>query len=390
MVHPFTFYRTPRILFGIEQFGELFNLTRNSAEVLVITGGKSFKNSEQWQQLHQTLQHQDLSFYIENVSGEPSPKLVDEITSRYRSTNIDLVISIGGGSVLDTGKAVSAMLPNNDSVMDYLEGVGRGKQHDGQKVFFIAIPTTAGTGSEATNNAVLSEPGPEGFKKSLRHQNFVPDIAIVDPLLTVSCPPNLSAASGMDAFTQLLESFVSSKASELTESLGIEAIRKMIHGLPAVIENPSDSSARADVAYAAMISGITIANAGLGAVHGFASSVGGYTEIPHGVVCGKLTAPANIMNIKRLEESDPENRALAKYEQIGKIFAGKEGQSRDFYITAFEEHIKQWHEQFEINRFSEYGLTSNDLEIIADTTSLKNNPVPLSKKDLIAILNDAL
>ena len=188
---------------------------------------------------------------------------------------IDVVLSTGGGSVIDAGKAVSAMLRVEGSVAEYLEDVGT-RKHPGTKVPFVAVPTTAGTGCEATRNAVLSRVGPDGFKKSLRHDNFLPDAAVVDPVLTLSCPPDITAACGLDALTQLLESFVSTKASVLTDVLALSGLEHIGNSLvPACTNSGQDIDMRANLSYAALMSGITLTSAGLGTVHGFASSIGG-------------------------------------------------------------------------------------------------------------------
>ena len=209
MVKPFVLSRIPEIHFAAGKFADLPGIIANKGRnALIVTGWTSFRKSAQWSDLTKALNEKGVKFSDVHVKNEPSPDLVDNVCLQFRKKKIDLVIGIGGGSALDGAKAISAMLPLNDSVMGYLEGVGA-KQHPGCKVPCIAVPTTSGTGSEATKNAVLSKVGETGFKKSLRHDNFTPDIAIVDPLLTLACPPELTAACGMDAFSQLLEAYVS-------------------------------------------------------------------------------------------------------------------------------------------------------------------------------------
>ncbi len=235
-----------------------------------------------------------------------------------------MVIAIGGGSVMDAGKAISAMVLQNDSVMAYLEGVGEGKQHNGLKVPMIAVATTSGTGSEATKNAVLSQVGENGFKKSLRHDNFVPNVAILDPELMVTCPQSVTVASGLDALTQLLGAYVSTKATPLTDALALSGIEHFKEGFMGVCSGLSkDTQMRGHMAYASLMSGIVLANAGLGIVHGFASSVGGYFDIPHGVVCGTLLGEAVKLNIQLMnQDKDRYNEALKKYAKVGSILTG--------------------------------------------------------------------
>ena len=184
---------------------------------------------------------------------------------------------------MDAGKSISAMLTKTESIKEYLEGIGT-KKHDGKKMPFVAVPTTSGTGSEATKNAVISEIGGRGFKKSLRHDNFVPDSVVIDPRLMISCPQNVTAASGMDVFSQLIEGYLSTNSSPMTDALALSGLRYIKEGLLKSYETGDDIDARGKVAYASYLSGVVLANAGLGTVHGFASPIGGYFDIPHGVV----------------------------------------------------------------------------------------------------------
>ena len=237
-----------------------------------------------------------------------------------------MVVSIGGGSVIDAGKALSAMLPLDEPVKEYLEGVGT-RKHPGTKIPFIAVPTTAGTGSETTGNSVLSETGPEGYKRSLRHENFIPDIALVDPELTLSCTSLQTAISGMDAFTQLLESFLSTRCNNLTDALALEGILHVRNSLKTAVSAGDDPEARAGMSYASMLSGIAITNAGLGLVHGFASSIGGRKDIPHGVICGTLMGIVNRAIIERLLKEGKDPAALEKYIRLGKLLSGTDERS---------------------------------------------------------------
>jgi alcohol dehydrogenase class IV len=281
------------------------------------------------------------------------------------------------------------MLGRTESVHDFLEGVGT-KVHPGTKVPFIAIPTTSGTGSEATKNAVISQIGPLGFKKSLRHDHFVPDIAIVDPELMLECPPDITAASGMDCFTQLLEAYLSPKATPMTDALAFDAIGKLKNALPKAWRMGQDIEARSDMAYAALASGICLANAGLGAVHGFASSIGGLFVVPHGVVCGTLMAPANAVTVKRLKLHNSSHPALFKYAALGNLFSGEEQKSQFYYIDRFIEILTEWTETMNISRLGKYGIKHSDFDKIVSMTDVKNNPIKLNKEDLIEILEARL
>jgi alcohol dehydrogenase len=304
-----------------------------------------------------------------------------------------VVAAIGGGSVLDAGKAISAMLPSGDSVRDYLEGVGHGRPHSGRKVPLVAVPTTSGTGSEATKNAVISDIRREGgFKKSLRHDNFVPDAALLDPELVLSCPPDVSAACGMDAFTQLLESYVSTAASPLTDALawsGLEKIRDCL--VPSVTDGRHDLRAREGMAYAACVSGITLANAGLGAIHGLASPLGGAFPIPHGVVCGTLAGAALRLTMERLLDR-PGNFdvALEKYARAGRLLAGSPSGTPANDCWRLVEIVEEWIEKLAIPRLGAYGTTAADLAGLARTAGIKYHPVPLGQGDLSRIMAERL
>ena len=288
---------------------------------------------------------------------------------------------------MDTGKAVSAMLRLNEPVREYLEGVGV-KKPAGEKLPFIAIPTTSGTGSEATNNAVISEVGKNGFKKSLRHYNYVPDIALVDPELVLSCSKRVTAASGMDAFTQLLEGYVSEKSSVMTDAWAREGLKSISRSLERAVNRGDDLNARNDMSFAALASGIVLANAGLGLVHGFASSIGGVIEMPHGQVCGSLMAVVHERTIRALQASDPKSRALEKYVQAGMLFSGEKGRDKtdDYYLEQIIRKMYDMTESFGMKRFSHYGLTENRAAEIAGKTDNKNNPVSFSEEERKNIL----
>jgi len=386
MTASFGFSRLPLIVFGNGKFGMLPSLIgKYGTSVCLVTGSTSFITTERASRFLDTLDGMNITYRIIKVAGEPSPAVVDNAVRACAGIRPDVVVAIGGGSALDAGKAISAMLNMEESVKTFLEGVGTG-EHPGTKVPFIAVPTTSGTGSEATKNAVISETGANGFKKSLRHDNFVPDIALVDPLLTLDTPPDVTAAAGMDAFTQLTEAYLSVKAMPYTDALAIEGLRAVSRSLAACFHNGRDEENRSDMSFAALTSGICLANAGLGAVHGFAGTMGGMFEIPHGVVCGTLMAKANEVNIRELRKKDTANPALAKYALLGELFLGEKGRSSDWYIDGFADHLHTLSLELGMQTLGKYGIREDVLRVICSQTDIKNNPVALSEDDLYEIL----
>jgi alcohol dehydrogenase class IV len=386
---PFTLGKLPRIHFGPGKLAELPRLINESARsVLIITGTSSFYGSEKWKNLTDDLNARSITHFHVSASEEPSPAMVDDITSQYRDKKPGMVVAIGGGSVMDTGKAVSAMLPKNESVKNYLEGFQGAVAHDGVKTPFIAVPTTAGTGSEAAKNAVLSQVGPDGFKRSIRHDNFVPDITIVDPELMVSCPPAVTAACGMDAFVQLLESFVSRNANALTDALAISGLEQVRDCLTVAFREGNNITARTGMAYAALMSGITLSHAGLGVVHGFASVLGGFFDIPHGVICGTMIGAATRTNIRYLQAQDGTNIFLEKYARAGALLARREyvPENRDDHLDFLVRQMDEWTRTFRLPRLGAFGVGFQDSNRIIQHTENKNNPVKLDRSGIKEIL----
>jgi len=369
----------PDIHFGEGSFFSLdkLSLFKDAKSVLVLTGKSSFLTTQAFSYLIKQLENGNRIYGHETVFTEPSPRVVDTIVNLYRSKGIDLVIGIGGGSVLDTAKAVSAMLTKDNSVIDYLEGIGT-MEHDGKKIPLIAVPTTSGTGSEATKNAVLSEVGINGYKKSLRHDNFVPNIALIDPSLTLNCPISITAASGMDALTQLIESYVSTQASPMTDALALSGIEKVGTSLiPLCTGHDKDIYLRSQMSYAALISGITLANAGLSTVHGYASSIGGLYDVPHGALCGTLLAETVKKSIEVLKD-EKQDYYLKKYAHIGRILTGCTSDV-NHECEALVKYLENMVEVLELPKLSYFGVKEDDAQIIADLTSNKNNPAKLSR-----------
>lgn len=333
-----------------------------------------------------------MDFFSEQAEHEPSPENVDYIADKYRGQNISAVCAVGGGSVIDTGKAVSAMLTQNSSVCDFLEGTGT-KIHSGEKTPFVAVPTTSGTGSEATKNAVLSCVGADGFKKSLRHDNFVPDIALVDPELALLCPKHITAACGMDAFTQLLESYVSTKANPLTDAMSLSGLLYIKNCLVLTATTAGGAiEYRTGMAYASLLSGITLAQAGLGTVHGIAGTIGGYFDAPHGVLCGSLVCTVTKMTIEELIKGNGSHEALVKYARVGALFAEKTFSEKDTieHATQLVETIQSWAEKLCMPRLSEFGICKRDIEKIVQNSDNKNNPVVFSKEQMAEIISEQL
>jgi len=385
----------PRIVFGD---GTLMRVPELAAgygkRVLLVTGAASFRNSPHWEALGHALQVHGIAWEQISVAGEPSPQLVDGIAAQFRDSGIEVVIGIGGGSVLDAAKAIAGLLRIPNSVIDYLEGVGPELPYAGPSVPFIAVPTTAGTGSEATKNAVLSVQGEHGFKKSFRHDMLVPQYAVVDPELLASCPRAQIAANGMDALTQLLESYVSTRANPFTDALAMSGIRAVREGLFDWYDNTSRvAEGRAAMAYAALLSGITLAQAGLGSVHGLAAPLGAFFPIPHGVACGTTVAACTEMNLRALQQRLPDSPALEKYAHVGKVLAQGMSLDAEAGCEALLELLFEWTRRLELPRLSAYGMTEADIaRVVANCrgSSMKTNPVILTDVEVAEILEERL
>ncbi len=423
----FSIARLPRILFGAGRSGELGGVVREfGRKALVAVRGPGFTDTSDWVRLLVALETAGVDVAVEAVSGEPSPTLVDEIVARHRGvaprsgsrsgpavaspsapdrqTQIEVVVGIGGGSVLDTAKAVAGLLIPGNSVMDHLEGVGPQLPYAGPSVPFIAVPTTAGTGSEATRNAVLSVQGEGGFKKSFRDESLVARVAILDPDLLGSCPPALIAANGMDALTQLLEAYTSTRANPFTDALALYGLACARDGLPVWFEEaaagrgaegPGSAAAvaRERMAYAALCSGICLAQAGLGAVHGLASPLGAQYPIPHGVACGATLVAATRVNVAALESREPANPGLARYAAAGRLMSGiatsDDGEARSALVYALDSLTAR----LAVPRLSAFGIADSSIPaLVADSrgSSMKTNPITLTDEEIASILRASL
>ena len=395
MIQPFAIARLPRIEFGAGSITKLPSLiARYGNRVLLVTGQHSFTNSPHWPMLVAALEKAGIRWEQTRVSDEPSPQLVDETVRQFHDTGIQVVVGIGGGSVLDAAKAMAGLLPSGDSVMDYLEGVGLEKPYQGLATPFIAAPTTAGTGSEATKNAVLSLRGPNGFKKSFRDDKLVPEYALLDPDLLASCPKPQIAANAMDALTQLLESYVSIKANPFTDALAESGLKAVREGLFAWYEDGNEAAAgRSRMAYAALLSGICLAQTGLGSVHGLASPLGAFFPIPHGVVCGTLIGAATRVNLAALRERDPVNPAWRKYARAGDILHGRHYPSIEESHAALLALLDSWTERLALPQLSAYRIQESDFTHIVTHSrgsSMKTNPLVLNDTEITEVLRQRL
>jgi alcohol dehydrogenase len=394
-MNEFSIARLPRIEFGRGSFSKLSEIIHHyGRRMLLVTGAKSFPQSQHWGILCESLEREAITFGHCIIDQEPSPHMIDEVVGQYEADEFDVVVGIGGGSVLDGAKAIAGLLKLRHSVMEYLEGVGPERSYEGPAMPFIAVPTTAGTGSEATKNAVLSIQARDGFKKSFRHDKLVAEYAVVDPALLATCPAEQIAANGMDALTQLIESYVSLKSNIFTDSLALESIRLVRDSLLVWYEKGAEAADAQDkMAYAAMVSGITLAQVGLGSVHGLASPMGAFFPIPHGVVCGTLLAPATRVNIEAMREREPDNSALKKYRKLATTMLQTHIPDEDKAYDGLVRKLEQWSDSLNLPRLNQYGVTEADLEhIVAHSrgSSMKTNPIVLTDNEIEQILRARL
>ncbi len=359
------------------------------SRIALITGGDSYSAADFRPQFEENLRNLGIEAPRFPVSGEPSPVKVDQVRDTAAEMQVDAVVAVGGGSVIDTAKAISVMLHHKGSVRDYLEGVGS-KEPRATRHPFIAVPTTSGTGSEATKNAVISEVGENGFKKSLRNDAYVPDMAILDPLVTKGCPQDITAASGMDAVCQLLEAYVSKNATPFTDVLALNGLQRTHWSLPASFRDGENLNARGQIAYAAYLSGVALAGAGLGVVHGLASPLGALRNIPHGVVCGTLLPSATEVIIGKILKGDQDSRGLAKYSKAAAVFTGVDHGSAEHNCRVLADELYRWLEDFSIPLLSDYGFTEEEIKEISNSASAKATPVALSSEDIYLILKRRL
>jgi alcohol dehydrogenase class IV len=379
----FEFATAGRVLVGPGRAAELPGVLAGlGARVLVCTGANPQRHAA-------LLAGLGLPATVFPVAGEPTIELVRAGVAAAREHGADVVAAIGGGSVIDAGKAVAMLLGNDGDPLDYLEVVGAGRKITRPSVPSVAVPTTAGTGAEVTANAVLAVPEHQ-VKASLRSTFLLPRVALVDPGLTVSCPPPVTAASGMDALTQCLEPFVSVRANPVTDGLAREGLRRAAAGLRAAHADGADLAARADMAVCSLLGGIALANAKLGAVHGLAGVVGGTAPVPHGAACAALLAPVIEANVRALRSGPAGHPALDRYADAARLLTGRPGASIDEGLAWIRETVTQ----LAIPGLAAYGVRAQHAGAIAAqaarSSSMQGNPAVLSDDDLRAILLSAL
>jgi alcohol dehydrogenase class IV len=379
----FEFATAPRIVVGAGRAGELPGLLAGlGSRVLVCTGANPARHAG-------LLDGLELPTAVFPVAGEPTIELARAGTAAAREHGADVVAAIGGGSVIDLGKAVAMLLGNGGDPLDYLEVIGSGRKITQPAVPFVAVPSTAGTGSEVTANAVLASPE-HRLKASLRSPLMIPRVALVDPRLAFSCPPPVTAASGLDALTQCLEPYVSIRANPLTDGLAREGLRRAASGLRAAYADGGDLGARADMATCSLLGGMALANAKLGAVHGLAGVIGGTAAVPHGVACAVLLAPVIETNVRALRSVDPGDPVLDRYMEAAQLLTGRPTASIEFGLAWIRETISL----FGMPGLAAFGIGPQDADGIADkaatSSSMQGNPIALSRTELRATILEAL
>jgi alcohol dehydrogenase class IV len=381
----FEFAAAARIIFGPGTAGEVAPLAAEMGKSAFVVTGRTAGRAAA---LLEDLEKHSVKTTDFSVVCEPTTAIIKAASEKARGAGCDMVIAIGGGSVLDAGKAVAAMLTNRGDLEDYLEVIGGGRPLARAAAPCIAIPTTAGTGAEVTRNSVIASPE-HRVKVSIRSASMLPRLAVVDPQLTLSMGPALTAATGLDALTQLVEAFVSRKANPLTDGICIEGIRAVSRSLRAAFENGADLAARCDMSLASLFGGFALANAGLGAVHGFAGPLGGMTGAAHGAICAAILPHACSANIEALRARAPDSPAAAKYIRLARLLA--ENPSAAAGDAA--RHLRDLCRALKAEPLSKLGLRQEDfpaaVEKAKKASSMKGNPVELTDAELAAILDAA-
>lgn len=378
----FEFATATRIIFGPGTSSEVAPLAAERGKrAFVVTG----RTTERAKPILEQLKKHTIEYVTFNVSSEPTTTIVKQAVEQARNNKSDLVIGIGGGSIIDTGKAIAAMLTNTGELEDYLEVVGLGRKITERPAPYIAIPTTAGTGAEVTRNAVIGVPEHK-VKVSMRSPMMLPRLAVVDPELSYSMPPSVTASTGLDALTQLMEAFVSNKANPMTDGICREGLKRAGWSLLKAYKDGSDKDAREDMSLASLFSGLALANAGLGAVHGFAGPLGGMICAPHGAICARLLPFVMQVNIKALQNRAATSSALGRYDEISQLLTGN--------TTAKAADGLKWVQdiclQLKVPPLSEFGLKEQDFPIVIakaqKSSSMKGNPIVLTEDEMISIL----
>lgn len=378
---PFEFATATRIIFGANTLQTVASHFKNFGERALIVTGKSIDRAAPLLDLLDGIQYE-----VFNVSGEP--KLDDARRGVALGSEIGAqwVASIGGGSVIDTGKAIAALLTNRGDPLDYLEVIGKGQPLRHPSAPFVAIPTTAGTGAEVTSNAVLASPDHQ-VKVSLRSPLMLPRLAVVDAVLTYGAPPEITAASGLDALTQVIEPYVSSKANPITDALCVEGIKRIASAIRRAYHD-DDPQAREEMALGSLLSGMALSNAKLGAVHGIAGPFGGVFDAPHGAICARLLPYAMDVNIQALRHRSSD--FLKRYRLVAQYLTGKTDAEPQDAVTYLQNLI----DEFNIPPLRTYGTTSSDIEVLVEkssvSSSMQGNPVKLTLPEIAEILEKAL
>ncbi len=382
----FEFQTTTRIVFGAGKLACIGELTRGfGSRALVVTGAKPERASR----LPGLLAREPAAVTVFPVSGEPTIGLIEQGLDVARRADCQFVISIGGGSVIDSGKAIAAMLANDGALLDYLEVIGRGCALTQSSVPFVAIPTTAGAGAEVTRNAVLASPE-HRVKVSLRSPLMLPAVALVDPELTLDLPPTLTASTGLDALTQLIEPFTCNRANPVTDAFCVEGIGCAARSLRMACADGKNLAARTDMSLAALYGGLALANAGLGAVHGFAAPVGGMFPAPHGAVCAVLLPHVMAANMRALRARAPSSDVLRRYDEVARMVTGSPSARADDGVRWVSELVND----LKIPMLGTYGIKQCHVAELVDkatkASSMKANPVSLSASELAGVLEQAL
>jgi alcohol dehydrogenase class IV len=377
----FEFATATRIIFGEGTATTLPDLARSlGTRPLVVTGASPKRTAA----LRSALAAETIA-----VPGEPTVDLVRDGARRVHETARDVVIAIGGGSVIDAGKAIAAIATNGGEPLDFVEVVGAGRAIAAPPFPFIAVPTTAGTGSEVTRNAVLGSPQ-HGMKVSLRSPLMLPKVAVVDPELTYDLPPAITASTALDALTQLIEPYVSARANPLADAICLEGIRIAAGALRRVYHDGPDPDARRGMALASLFGGLALANSGLGVVHGFASPLGGSWTAPHGALCAILLPHGMAANIAALHARAPQHPALERYAIIAKLLTGRSNATADQGV----DWVRALCIELNVPPLRAWGITAADLpgivEKAARASSMQANPLPLKKDELMAVVAAAL
>lgn len=327
------------------------------------------------------------------VTGEPHVADVEAGASLAREAACDVVIGIGGGSVLDSAKAIAGLAANTGGALEYLEVVGAGKPLQRAALPIVAVPTTAGTGSEVTRNAVVAVPE-RSAKASMRHPSLLPHLALVDSTLTHDLPPDVTASSGLDALTQLLEAYVSRRAQPVTDGMCIEGLTRAAWALRRVYHNPDDAAAREAMSTASLLSGLALANAGLGAVHGIAAPLGGSYPIPHGIACAALLPHVTAANIRALHQRNPDGPSLARYARAAEILLGSHAISSASLLNDLVQWLHELVAELKVSKLANYGLTRDAVPVLVAqaqrANSMRANPIDLEEGELAAAIESAL